>query len=196
MAHDHLSASEETELVARMRAGDTDAFERVIACYYSGLLAYLAQQTRSVAAAEDILQEVFLRLWRSRDRIIVTHGLTAYLYGAVRNQLRNHARSESRARRTADAYDQNATSSAILATPDIAVENDALAVAVRQAIARLPERAREVWSLHRERGLSYAEVAAVMGISVNTVKSQMGRAVGLLRAALESFLALTVLLSR
>ena len=59
--------------------------------------------------------------------------------------------------------------------------------AVRAAIAKLPERCRLVYTLHREQGLSYAEVAAVMGISVKTVDAQMGRALKSLRKLLGGF---------
>jgi len=111
----------------------------------------------------------------------------AYLYAAARNQALTILRHE----RVVDRHVLRQTSPgapvAMYPSADAAVELDEIACAARRAIAALPERSRLVFQLSREQGMTYAEIATVLGISIKTVEGTMMRALKRLRAGLEGF---------
>src|SRR5690349_9908460 len=78
------------EWVARIRAGDASAFETVFRTYYSGLRGFIARYVRSYETAEELVQELFLRLWTQRERWVIEESLQTYLYRAARNHALNH----------------------------------------------------------------------------------------------------------
>jgi RNA polymerase sigma-70 factor (ECF subfamily) len=169
-------------LVARLRAGDRDAFEAVFRAQYGKLADYARGLVGSRDAAEDVVQEVFVALWTHRDRISTPDNLVGYLYRSVRNRGLNFLRHQRlvggwRARRAAEENPE--------APPaDRDVENAEIAHAVRQAVKLLSPRCREVFELSRDRGLTYPEIAETLGISIKTVETLMGRALKGVRARL------------
>ena len=171
-------------VVARIRAGDERAFEDVVRGLGPGLAAFAVHLVQSHAVAEELVQDVFLRVWSARDRLVVRDTLKTYLYRAVRNRALNGARS----RRVIAAWERTETVRLghrdDLAEGERLVQRSQLAVAVQRAVAALPARCREAFVLVRERGLSYAEAASVMGVSTKTVDVQIGRAVKALRESL------------
>ncbi len=190
MASDQ-SASDDT-LAERIRSGDESAFESLIAKHYSSLLHYVIGRVNSADDAEDILQEIFVRLWRRREEIQLHSEFRAYLFTAARNQLLNHQRSE---RRKQFVQHTIAQTSMFEIPEDIIsseVDQTALVQSLQIAIAALPDRAREVWELHRNHNLTYPEIAATLGLSINTVKSHMARAMAGIRAALGPFLVVLI----
>ncbi len=182
--------SRERAWVERLRGGDDTAFEEIFQAYYTRLCAFAEQFIRSPDAAEDVVAEVFLQIWRHRERGGGGASLRAYLYAAVRNQ----ALKQLEHRRVADRWRAMAAASALVEPPDVGaapgtdIDAATLESAVEQAIARLPDRAREAYLLCRRHGLSYAEVAATMGISVKTVENHVGRALRTLRDQLSHWL--------
>jgi RNA polymerase sigma-70 factor (ECF subfamily) len=178
----------ELDWVARIRAGDAAAFEAMFRRYYEPLLRFALTYLPVRETAEDLVQDVFYRIWEQRERWAVRTTLAAYLYGAVRNRALDYVRHqlveqqwEERALLARDV-----TAAALRVPPASALaqlELDELDLVIRRAVDRLPERCRQTFLLSREHGLAYAEIAAVMGTSVKTVKIQMGRALKALRAA-------------
>jgi len=183
----------DNEIITRVAQGDSLAFRHLVQRYYSPLLTYLTYAVGERDAAEDLLQEVFLRTWSARATLPRDGNLRLYLYAAARNAVLNHARSRQRAERRTTAYAQ--TDDGASATADVLadLEHEELTRSVHEAIATLPDRAREVFQLHREQGLTYQEIATLLGISVNTVKFHLGRATQLLRAAIGPLLSLVLM---
>jgi RNA polymerase sigma-70 factor (ECF subfamily) len=178
-------------LIARIREHDTAAFDALFRRYYQLLLMYVARHAWTREIAEDLVQDVFFQLWLQPPRDVPDAGIRAYLYTAVRNRLINHARDWSTRAELVSVY---APTERILggASPDDdilgALENEEIRRALADAVSKLPERAREAWELYREHTLGYAEIAAVMGVSVNTVKTQLRRTLIGLRAVVKPFL--------
>jgi len=169
-------------LAAATVAGDARAFETLFRTHYAGMCAFGARMVTRRDVAEDLVQEVFLYVWRNRGAWRIEHSVKQYLYAALRHGALRYLRHE-RVVRT------HVPEAVILferpiRLADAELEWEETVTAVRAAIAKLPERCRLVYTLHREQGLSYAEVAAVMGISVKTVDAQMGRALKSLRKLL------------
>jgi len=173
------------EVLARLRDGDRDAFEIVFRHFHPGLVGLARRYSDSSDAAEDVVQEVFLSLWRRHADAPAEHGpLTAWLLRSVRNRalnvIRHHRVVRSWAERTvreAELPD---------GPPDPGTEEGISEVErqVREAIAALPERTREIFLLSRDGGRSYRQIAEQLEISVKTVETLMGRALKTLRARL------------
>jgi RNA polymerase sigma-70 factor, ECF subfamily len=188
---------DEGELAARIRSGDPRAFEALFQRYYRKLHAFIDGYVDSADAAEDLAVDVFSRIWERRGEWVVQGSVRAYLYGAARNEALAHLRRKrmidrAHAQAARDLRSPGVAGPATLA--DAQVEAGELARAVEAAIARLPERGREALVLHRKHGLSYAEVAATMGISPRTVEVHIRRAFVALRTELAPFVPFLLLL--
>ncbi len=167
-----------------LRTGAPAAFDSIFRAHYAQLVAAAQWLLSSRAAAEDIAQDVMLELWRRRENIVLETSLRAYLVRAARNKALNHIRHERVVRSASPEY-EGPTSAP---HADRALAEEELDAAVRQAVRELPERCREAFQLSRVQGLSYAEIAQVLGVSVKTVEAHMGKALRLLRERLAPWL--------
>ena len=173
--------------VDRLRAGDRDAFEVVFRAYYPKLADYANGLVRSRDSAEDVVQEVFVALWTQRERLTSPDNLVGYLYRAVRNRSLNQIRHR---RMVTDWQARAAAEEPASAPPaDKETENTEIRTAVNAAVSKLSPRCREVFQLSRDRGLTYPEIAATLGISIKTVETLMGRALKGIRERLATFRA-------
>jgi len=161
-------------------ADERAAFETIFRSRYQALVGFGARYTGSVATAEEVVQEVFLSLWRQRAGMPPADKLGAYLYRAVHNRALNLVRHE-RVIRTRNAEFVEPPLSA--AADETLLREEAEHV-VQTAVDRLPERCRLIFILSREQKLTYAQIAEVAGVSIKTVETQMGRALRSLRKAL------------
>ena len=168
-----------------VRAGDESAFESLFRAHYAALCDYADSIVASRAVAEELVQNVFLAVWAQRERWAPRESERAYLYGAVRNQALNHLEHRRVERRWREAAAREAVADVSAATlaPDPA-EAEEMTARVREAIAQLPERARQVVVLRWQHQLRYAEIAAALGISVKGVEVQLARAMRALRERL------------
>jgi RNA polymerase sigma-70 factor (ECF subfamily) len=183
--------AEDLARVARIRTGDRVAFEQMYRAYYRPLVGFVYTYLRSDSLAEEEVQELFLAIWRHRSRWELQTTLRSYLFKSARNRALNHLRHAGVASAAhADAASESRTIAMGEIQPaiDEQVEAGELAAAAQRTIDRLPPRCRMAFTLCRAHGLSYAETAQVMGISEQTVKVQMGRALMALRAGLARWL--------
>lgn len=179
------------ELVPRIRAGDEEAFDALVRRHYNGLCVFAARMTKSDATAEEIVQEVMLRIWRQHEQWSVTGSVAAYLYAAVRNMALNHSRRERLLRRWQEEVGARGDASAAMGRVPQADEGTRateLADALARAVEKLPPRCRQVFILRRQHHMSVIEVARVMQIAPKTVEIQMGIALKALRRALAHLL--------
>lgn len=183
------TTQKDPELIERIRAGDECAFEELFRRYYRALCVYAARIDSTGTRSEEIVQEVLFRVWMLRDRLNVTGTLSGYLYTAVRNHaLNQRARSmtERRWRQVAalEALDSPHDAPSV----DEEFRAAELALAIDDAIARLPARCRQAFVLRRQHHMSYAEIARVMQIAPKTVEIQIGNALRRLREALADWM--------
>lgn len=179
------SAINDRELLARLRAGETSAFDAIFRANYALLVRVAEAMLRDRATAEEIAQDVLLELWRRRETLDVTESVRGYLLQATRNRSLNAIRHRAIERRSEP---QLADGVARLPSTDAAVRENEIAVAIQAAMADLPARCRLVFELSRIEGLKYAEIATRLGISVKTVEVQMGKALRILRERLKAWL--------
>ena len=174
----------EPEWLEAVRAGDPSAFEALFRAYHAPLCSFAYRYLGARDLAEEIVQEVFLCIWERREIWDVRTSVKGYLLTAVRNAALSYLRHERVVRRRqAEVRDFQEV---VAPSPEVRALEAETVVAVRQAIGRLPDRCRLVFTLHREQGLTYAEVAEVLGISPRTVEVQIGRALKSLRKGLAS----------
>lgn len=165
----------------RVREGDTDAFHAIYSRHGQAVFAYLWRQTGDQALAADLRQDVFLRLWEIRRRWQPGGSLRSFLLGVGRGLVIDHMR-KLRVRDDAEPQVRELMS-VVPPRPDEVTQERILAYAIEVALRQLPDRPREVFSLKRDAGLSYQEIAELLGISPRTVEVHMGRALAALRDA-------------
>jgi len=183
----HEDNADDAALIARLRDGDPAALEALMRVYGERLIHYAARRVGSDDRAHEVIQDVFFALWRDRATLPHPLDVAAYLYWRTRNHAINLARAEQatheRERRwtTELSLDHDSAFSSDEAA-DVAEQE----LAIRNALADVPARSREVLLLVWEEKLSYAEVATVLGIAVPSVRSQMSRALKHLLAVLKA----------
>lgn len=184
----HVAApADEARLIALLRSGDADAFERVYRSYVVALCRLADSYVQSRDAAEDIVQDLFTWLWANRHGFHPEHGLRAYLFGAVRNRALNALRDEATATRVSAT--QSFAGTGISGAADAELMALDLESAIQTTVEGMPPRCREVFVLLRTQALTYAEVAVILGISPKTVEVHMSRALAILRARLGPWLS-------
>jgi RNA polymerase sigma-70 factor (ECF subfamily) len=181
-APDSSNESRDRAWIARVRASDAVAFESMFRVYGEALCAFVSGYVRSRDEAQELVQDLFLWIWEHRYEWEVPGSLRNYLFKSARNRaiswLRHRQIEQSFRARALHAPD--APQSAAGRTDQRLVAGE-LALAIDRAIAQLPERCQEVFRLNRQQGLSYAEIAALLDLSVKTVEVHMGRALATLR---------------
>jgi RNA polymerase sigma-70 factor (ECF subfamily) len=181
-AHD---PAHDTELAKAVRLGNAEALDALFTVYYDELLAYAMSIVADRLVAEDVLQDVFLRIWKRRSEWMPEgNGVARYFYGAVRNRALNMLRDDRRSVSVSTIPVDRAGHDAIGTT---ALEATELATLIAGTVAALPERCREVFTLSRYQRLSQRDIADLLGITVNTVNVQLGRALRAIRAAVQAF---------
>jgi RNA polymerase sigma-19 factor, ECF subfamily len=168
---------------------DQRAFDRLFRAYYTRLCAYACSVVKRPDIAEELVADVFVRLWERRTEWQACRNKNGYLYAAVRNQSFKHLEHERIVRSThelAQRVGRPPGMSQLPAPADEILHTKELAAAFSNAIERLPARCREAYQ-HRSEGKSYAEIAAIMSTSVRTVETQLARANRALRAVLATF---------
>ena len=162
------------------------AFESLFRAHAGRLVAFGMSYVGSRAVAEELVQDLFCRLWDGRFDMQVPENVRAYLFTSLRNRAINHL-SRERVSLEFISAEQRATAGARNPAADEQVLAEDLAAALRVAVREMPTRCREVFTLLRDQRMSYAEVAGVLGISVKTVEIHMTRALGILRVRLREW---------
>jgi RNA polymerase sigma-70 factor (ECF subfamily) len=182
---------DEAELMQRTAAGDERAFEELIERHQSRVIGTIAKMLGDASTAEDLAQQVFIRVWQSAPRYMATAKFTTWLLTITRNLVFNETRRRGRARllpmEHEDGSPREIHDTASL-EPGRELQEKELQDAIEAAIATLPEQQRLALILRRYEDTPYEEIAAVLETTVPSVKSLLFRAREDLRAKLEKFL--------
>lgn len=174
---DHLN-----QLVIRLRAGDKRAFDEIYGCFHKRIYLFCKKYGLSDFDAEEITQEVFVKLWMHRSTLDAEKSLSAYLYKIGKNIIVDEFKKKIKTH-ASEEYRMN------LMIPGNNVEEDMdyrdLKNLIDQTLLHLPERRREVFKLSRVKGLSHKEIAQELGISTKTVENHLNLALNNFRVALQ-----------
>jgi len=187
---DRTDADDRT-LLSQMRAGEASAFAALFDRYYDRLRVFADSMVGSATEAEEIAEDVFVRIWETRAQLEIRSSVRSYLYAATRNHAINRLRSDSTRRHWLEEAAAQGYAPGMGRAPDEAdteVRVTDLTRAIDAAIAQLPPRCRQVFLLHRQHGMSHQEIADAMETSVKTAENQMARALKLLRDRLAVYL--------
>jgi len=183
----------ERKIIEKVRSGDEQAFELLFRKYYLRLCGFANKFLSNTAESEEIVQEVFLNIWKKRDHLKLDNKITPYLFKSVRNLCFNfleHKKVEDNYYAVIELIYRNSQEEFHAYESMLYTE---LQTKVNEAIDSLPVECKKIFQMSRQEGLKYLEIAEKLGISVKTVETQMCRALAKLRLELKDFLVVLVL---
>lgn len=171
------------QLLLLLREGDEGAFTEIYNRHWEQLALYVLKVIRSREEARDIVQEVFISIWKRRRELEIRSSLIAYLLRSVRNLAIRHMERNIHRYPIISQLSEYTGDLAGAAEPDT-IDLRQLEERVDNAIARLPSKMREIFILSRQENLSYREIAEKLGIAETTVKKQVSNALKNIRTDL------------
>lgn len=178
-----MNTKPDLELFSRVKADDQKAFGELFFRYYPLLCAFVSRYLPDDAKTEELVQEVFVRIWEKRREISITASVKSYLFRAVKNEVINRLEHE----KTEQKFLEKSRRAALVAPDEQQLPEVDLLQKIEKAIEALPPKRQEIFRLSREAGLSYREIAAQLNLSVKTVEAQMGLALKQLRDSLKDY---------
>jgi len=188
-------AVSDAEVMLRVREGDDAAFDYLVQKYRRPIIGFMYRMAHNPAIAEELAQEVFLRVYRSRANYEPSAKFSTWLYRIATNLGVNHAR-DTRHERAENTVNLDEPDTETGQTPDLAdktatVEEEILRrerlAAIRQKIEALPERQRMAVLMHKYQQMDYRQIAEVLKLSESATKSLLFRAYEALRTQLKEF---------
>ncbi|HTF05934.1 MAG TPA: RNA polymerase sigma-70 factor [Bacteroidia bacterium] len=176
--------TEQSELI---RIGDEVVFEQIFRQFHPMLCRYAHTILKDVEAAEEIVQDVFLKIWEKRESLVITVSVKSYLYRAVHNSCLNLVDKKKKEVRMDEVPLKIVHQSA---APVEDIQTRELEKAIAGALDQLPEQCRKVFELSRFGNMKYREIAEMLGISIKTVENQMGKALRIMREQLATYLTI------
>lgn len=162
--------------------------------YYTVLCRTAVRFTKDTEAAEDLVQEVFCKIWQNREVLDVTSSYKAYLVRSVTNQALNYIEKQKRLVLAEDTLPYEATMSANT-TMDLLAGTE-MEERINKALSALPPQCRLIFEMSRFEELTYKEIADSLHLSPKTIENQMGKALRILREHLLLFLITSAFLAR
>lgn len=181
----------DSDWLKKMSLDDRDAFSYLFRKYYKDLVLFAGAYLATRQTCEDIVQDVFLRLWNNRKTILIETSLKSFLLKSVQNACLDELRHE-KIIRTHETYSKTFGSSYDLNTVDYVLYSD-LHNRLRNSLDELPHTYREAFEMNRFEGLTYKEIALKLDVSERTVEVRIGKALTLLRRYLKEFLSVLVI---
>lgn len=174
----------ERELLKQVAAGDMKSFHQLFAAWYDRLYSAALVYCKVHEQAEDVVQQVFMKLWEKRDTLSRVENPADYLFiitrNEVLNQLRRNTLHDNYKRHIRELFSEEAGS------PEEMLINRQRRQIVQQAVSSLPPQQQEAFRLSRDQGLSYDEIATNMQLSLSTVKGHISKALQAIRTYLQA----------
>ncbi len=177
-----------------IKNGDKKAFDEVFLKYFKCLHAYACTLVKERDDAEELVQNVFVRIWTKRAQLKTDGFLKSFLYRSVHNECLNYLKHQKvRARFSLHYADWLRNDTGDLGAEIMVSELDRQ---IQLAILALPVKCRQVFHLSRFDGMKYQQIADTLGISIKTVENHMGKALKILKGKVADFLILIIVLMR
>ena len=186
----------DADVMLRVKAGDKAAFDYLVQKYRRPMVSFMYRMARNSAAAEDLAQEVFLRVYRSRETYEPSAKFSTWLYRIATNLAVNHARDTRHERPEVQVSldEPNEDTGTTLEVPDASLNAEQNMVrrermlAIRQKVEALPEQQRLAVIMHKYQQMDYKQIAEVLKKSESATKSLLFRAYETLREQLKEFI--------
>jgi RNA polymerase sigma-70 factor (ECF subfamily) len=162
------------EIARRIRNGDTGQFESLFRSSYVSLVRYAKTMIKDHDTAEEIVQDLFFRLWQDKENLKIESSLNGYLFRSVHNRCLHFIEHNRVIARHAEEilYNQSENQE----SPSDILNYKELQEKIAKIIEKLPERCGKIFTMSRFEGLKYNEIAEKLSVSVKTVEANMGRA--------------------
>lgn len=179
-------------LILGIKNGDRAIFEEVYRLYYTPLCFYSARYVGDIDEAEEIVQNLFFKVWLNRESMDISNSLKSYLYRSVQNHSLNYLNQNI----VKNKYilDKKHLLTANYDTGQQRLEDEELQKILKRALLQLPEKRRKIFELSRFNGLKYNQIAEQLTISVKTVETQMTKALKHLREVFKEYIPLIAVL--
>ena len=191
-----FASMEDSAIMLALSAGNMAGFDFLIRKYRKPIISFMYRMTRNQAVAEELAQEVFLRVYRSRQTYRAEAKFSTWLYRIATNLVVNHARDTRHERSASTVYldEPDADTGSTPDVPDMTLGAEAALVrdermnAIRDFVMALPERQRMAVLMHKYEGMDYHQIGDVLKLSESATKSLLFRAYQTLREKLKGFL--------
>jgi RNA polymerase sigma-70 factor, ECF subfamily len=173
-------------LVEKLKSGDPDSFSFIFSTYFRDMVYFAYSFTHELNAAEDIVQDTFVKLWEDHEKLNVTVSLKSVLMKTIQNKCIDWYRHKKVLNihstfiiNNSPLYDYDTDNYVLKSELEGVIDN---------ALATLPDNIREAFEMNRYEGLKYQEIAVKLNVSVRTIEVRIGKALDLLRKKLIDFL--------
>lgn len=181
------------EFIPKPQSNEEQAFELLFRKYYVRLCGFANKFIANRQESEEIVQEVFLNIWKKRDQLKLNNEIRPYLFKSVQNLCFNFIEHQ----KVIDSYYSVIDVVYKNQTQEFDTYQSVLFTEFQQrvdlAVQSLPEQCRKIFQMSREEGLKYSEIAEQLGISVKTVETQMSRALSKLKVELKDYLVVLII---
>ena len=186
----------EHQLIDSLRQGDLASFEELHKKYYVYLCLVAEHIVRNHSDAEEIVSDVFIRLWNIRHNIDITISVKAYLIKAVYNTSLNYLERNRKSNNLTDSISESDHKLLVWGSdyPLGQLYQKEIIDILERGVCNLPECCREIFKLSRDKDMEYSKIADKLGISKNTVKTQIKIALAHLRKELKDYLSIFMVL--
>lgn len=164
-------------VVQQVVTGNQQAFRQLYHYFYQRLFHFAFSLIKTRETAEEIVEDVFIKLWNQRAGIAQISNIKVYLYTATKNTALNYLSKKARENLTEPFDDLDITLTETGYSPEQLLITAEIYHKIRHAVEALPPRCKMIFKLVREDGLKYREVAEILNISINTIDAQMAIAV-------------------
>jgi RNA polymerase sigma-70 factor, ECF subfamily len=169
-----ISMIRDNEIIRRIRLGDVEQFESLFRSSYVSLVRYANTILKDYDTAEEIVQDLFFRIWQDKEKIKIENSLNGYLFRSVHNKCLHYLEHKRIVVRHTEEMSFQKTISH--ESPSDILHYKELQAKIARILERLPERCGKIFCMSRFEGLKYTEIAEKLSVSVKTVESNMGRA--------------------
>jgi RNA polymerase sigma-70 factor (ECF subfamily) len=164
----------DTDIIGRIRQGDVQQFESLFRSSYVSLVRYAKTLLKDQDTAEEIVQDLFFRIWKDREKIRIESSLNGYLFRSVHNRCLHFIEHSRIVEKHAEEMSFRQPESP--ESPSDILNYKELQAKIATILEKLPERCGQIFCMNRFEGLKYNEIAEKLSVSVKTVEANMGRA--------------------
>ena len=183
--HSEFTVEKQRIILQKIAEGDQEAFKALYLFFSKKLLHFAFAIVKVKESSEEIVEDVFIKLWKSREKLVHIQNINVYLYSAIKNTSLNYISKKAKANLT-EPFDYMDIELSENGDPEKIMISSEMFSRLQKAVEALPPRCKIIFKLVREDGLRYKEVAEILNISVNTIDAQMAIAMKKIASALKN----------
>ncbi len=169
-----------------LQKGDPKAFEQIFLAYYGKVKNFIGTIIKSESDAEDLAQDIFVKLWNNREAVDLQKSFNAYLYTIARNSAFNYLKHKN----VCNTYITDNPYRDMDITPEDMIYAKEIGLLIEMSVEKMPEQQKRIYRLSRNEGLTNEEIAARLSISKKTVENQLSIVIQKLKKVISAFLLL------